>query len=407
MKSKISFLYSDKQEINIDDSIDYYKLTFKKIFYNKEQLILNKNNFKKINLDCNDATTEVICNISKNEITQILSYNGEKFNIIQKIDNEGTLPFYSIFDIIINYPNVQKTDINIEITNLLTSIVELNNFIIYETNITNISSITTNYFNIAPNRNDVINCLFKKNNKKDKLLLLCLASNPGETSLGQIDEITLENISITYNFKIMQTLKEEKILITDEENAIISSVYPTEIDFNKSDYYIISYETEHPERLTGIKLNKNSQSELECTNKIGVKECIITNDHFQESGDYYTYHDCSLGDKSISYEITTIKVNIKEKEEEQKETDKKGREGEKESKNNLAGIIVGSLFGGFAFIGLIIFLIWMYKNKWAKKKNIKDIDDIGNINDIDDEDEENLSPEDSEHIELREKLKKH
>ena len=186
-----------------------------------------------------------------------------------------------------------------------------------------------------------------------------MPNNPGETTLGQIDEITLKDINILYDFKISSIRKDDKITVSYIENTIITSVYPTEIDFNKQNSYTIIYETENPERLTGIKLNKDSSSELQCANKIGAKVCNVTNAHFQKSGNYYTYHDNSLGTKSISYEITTIKVIKKEREENENNSET----------SSYAGAIAGSVIGAIVLIGLIIFLIWMYKKKCAKNDN--------------------------------------
>ena len=357
LKSKNSFLYSDKQEINMDASTDSYTLRFEKKIYNKQQIELyNNNGLKKVILNCNEEETKVSCNIKKGVLTQILSYSGEQFYVSQIVDSEGILPIDSILGITFNYLNAPKTEINIQITNLLTPNVDYNNFIVYETNVEDIPIISTNIFNIAPNRNDATRCLFKKNNEKSKLLLLCFANTWGEITLGQIDEITLDNINILYNFKIAANQKDDKITVKYGQSAIITSVYPTEIDFNKKSSYTIIYETDSPELLTGIKLNKDS-SELQCTNKIGSKECIVTNEHFQKSGDYYTYHDNNLGTKSISYEITTIKVIIKEKEENDS------------GASSYAGVIAGSVIGGIILICLIILLIWMYKKKCANTGN--------------------------------------
>ena len=77
------------------------------------------------------------------------------------------------------------------------------------------------------------------------------------------------------------------------------------------------------------------------------------------SGDYYTYHDNSLGTKSISYEITTIKVIKKEREENENNSET----------SSYAGAIAGSVIGAIVLIGLIIFLIWMYKKKYTKTDN--------------------------------------
>jgi len=56
---------------------------------------------------------------------------------------------------------------------------------------------------------------------------------------------------------------------------------------------MIYYQTEYPERLTAIRLNKSSKAELICSNKNGLRECIVTKDHFTKSGLYNTYHNCT------------------------------------------------------------------------------------------------------------------
>ena len=360
LSSSISFLYSDKQKINLDDKIDSYKLSFKKELYNKEQLILFSDKLRNIKLDCTEKNEEIICDITKDKITQIISHKEEKCFISQITNSYEILPINSILVITFTYDNAPKKEINIEIMKLLTPFVDLDNFIVYETNITDISIITTDYFNIKQNTNDIMNCLFKKNSEKDddKLLLLCNAITPGKYTLGNIDEITLDDINILYNFKISKTQNDDEFVISSERDAIIYSVYPEEIDFNKKDSFIIIYETEYPERLTGIKLNNDSSSELECKNKKGVKECIVTQNHFEKSGDYYTYHDNSFGYKSISYEITTIKVTLKNK-----------SDSESKSEDNLAGILAGSIIGGLVVIALIILLIWYLKRRNDKEKN--------------------------------------
>ena len=45
-------------------------------------------------------------------------------------------------------------------------LVEKNSYIIFETNITNISKISTDYFKIETNKNEINNCLFKKTNNQ-------------------------------------------------------------------------------------------------------------------------------------------------------------------------------------------------------------------------------------------------
>ena len=82
LQSKISFLYSSEQTLDMVDSGDTYSLRFKKGFYNKEPLMLyDKNNLKKINLDCSERDTELYCEIKKDKMTLILSKSGERFYV--------------------------------------------------------------------------------------------------------------------------------------------------------------------------------------------------------------------------------------------------------------------------------------------------------------------------------------
>ena len=347
LNSSFAFLYNDKQVININDTNEY-QISFKKEIYNNELLILYKDGIKNIILDCKEKTTEIICTFKKDKILEILSYNLEEFYLYQLTETEGMLKFDNVFEIIFIYNNVNKKDIYLSINKLLTPKIQKNNFIVYETNITEASRITSDYFNIKQNTNGELKCLFKKNNEKDKLLLLCNADSSGTFSLGVINEINLYNINILYNFKISQTQNDETCIISQNEGIKILFVYPEELDFNYNNSYIINYKTDYPEKLKGIKLNNDSLNELECINKKGIKECIVPYNHFTKSGNYYTHYNYSLDYKLISYEISTIKIILKNEKD------------NNNSEENYAGIIAGSVIGGLIIIGIIIFFIIRY-----------------------------------------------
>ena len=291
----------------------------------------------------------------------------------------------SILGIIFNYPNPTKKEIKLEIEKLLTPIVDYNTFFIYETNITDIPIITTNLFNITTNSSKRITCLFKKNNNKDKLLLLCLATTIGEMTLGQIDEMTLDDINIIYNFTIAATYKEDRISVVNIGSSILLSVYPTEIDFNKKDSFNIIYETEYPQMFFRFILDKNASSpDLFCYDSIGAKVCTVYQSHFSKSGDYYTYYGNSLGELTISYELPTIKVILNEN---------RKNEGDNSS-SSYAGVIAGSIIGAIVLIALIILLIWCYKKKFAKNDN----------NDNENVEEKSTPLKDQHQVELKEKI---
>ena len=359
LSSNISFLYSDKQVININDKESKYILTLKKKIYNKEPLILYKgdNSIQSIYLNCTEETKEIKCTLQKNKLVEILSKNGDKYYLAQLSNSEGIITFNNVLDIIINYESITKKIININITNLLTTKVERNSFIVLETNNTdNIPAMITDYFSITPNRNEDMKCLFKKNSyeKGDKLYLLCKTEFAGEYQLD-ISENNLDDLNILYSFRIPETHISEVVTVSDNEGTKIFSVYPQSLDFTSNDNLIIKYQVENPEILTGIKLNINSTSELKCKNNNGIKECTVPKSHFNESGNYYTYYTNSFGDTVTSYEIPKIKIVL---------------DSNSGNSTNSVAIIVGCVVGGILLIAIIVLIV-----VYAKRKN-SDLDEF-------------------------------
>jgi hypothetical protein len=273
--------------------------------------------------------------------------------------------------------NIEKKDINLSITKLHTPSVDKNNYIVFETNINDVKIITTDYFTLNPNTitNNEWNCIFKKNTelKDDKLLLLCNADSSGNYTLN-IEGKTLKEINVLYNFNIIKTEISEPIVVSEKEGTKILSVYPDSLDFTSQDNLIIKYQTENPEKLTGIKLNKDSTTDLQCSDKKGYKECTVPQSHFKESGNYYTYYTNSLNNKVISYEIPKIKITLKKEgggntDGTDKETTTDSKSGGSQSKN-LVGIIVGSVAGGLVLIAAIVVIIIVIKKRKASSLTI-------------------------------------
>jgi hypothetical protein len=358
IKSEISFLYADKQEIDIVDSQGTYELVFKQYSRDNGPLYLYSDNIKSIVLDsCSSANDQLTCKVSKDNLLEILTYSGEIFSVGEKYDNNGIYKFNSVLDITIK-SQIAKQDIKLKIGKLLTDVVLKNEFIAYETNIDNTKAITSNYFYIDSGfSNEKKHCLFKKSTNQNKLLLLCDAKNSG--NLGKINYIEYDNVNALYNFIIEESENYDSYRVLSTEGTKVYSVYPLVLNFNNKDEYIIQYEADYPNNFNGIKLNNESDSELVCESKDGYKQCKVNANHFPSNGNYYTYHSIEQNTNDISYELPMINVILKENKNDSDNEDKN------ESETNI-GLIVGLSIGGFVILCLIIFLIWHY---YRKKSN--------------------------------------
>ena len=141
IKGNAPFLYSDIQEINVQKEKDEYNLKFKISTYNNELLVLadQKNNFSKIFLNnCQQKRKDLTCLIKKTQIEDMLVYNENEFQVSCLYDKYGELILYNAFPIKINYHNVTKDNITVEINKLKEKIFDINNFVTYETNVDSI-----------------------------------------------------------------------------------------------------------------------------------------------------------------------------------------------------------------------------------------------------------------------------
>ena len=216
----ISFLYSDKQEIIIEKGKDIYNLTFKQLSYDEKPLYLYKDDIKYTSLDnCTILYDELTCDIDKYQLYKILSYQGEKFCLGEKLDTEGLYIFNSVLDISFRFKDaITKREETVQIGKLLTPTVSKYEFIVYETNIKEITALTSDYFemsikskeneNLNNNDNEKLKCFFKKD-YFNSLLLFCEATKDGVYSLGQISPQNLENI----NIYIISLLKNQRMII--------------------------------------------------------------------------------------------------------------------------------------------------------------------------------------------------
>ena len=361
LESQISFIYSPKQDINIQDNITEYILEFKYLIYDSNPLYLYKHDMKSLRLNSCKRTDDVIrCYVKKDYLLDLLSYSGEIFYLAEKHESEGLIIFKSVLNITLKYKVTQKIML-MDLGMLLTPIVAKNEFVAYEIkgDIGVLTFFTSDYFYIQLENNNITKCIFKKHFNQTNSLLLCNATNDGNYSLGKIKFVYSYKSNIFYDFQLINAKNNEEFFVNNTGTKI-SSVSPLEIDFRVEKSFIIRYETENPELLNGIKLNINSSEELKCENKKYFKECLVEKSHFTESGYYYTYHTNHFGSKTISYEASPIKVTMPS----QNDNKNENKDDEKDY-----GLIIGvSIAAGIIVIFLIVFLIWHYR----RKKNQKD-----------------------------------
>ena len=327
----IPFIYSDKQIINLE-SEDILSFRFNYVSYSNENLFLFDNHFKSVNFDnClnNRNEKEIICQISNETLKNILSIPGEKLYLASTIRNYGKYIFESVEDIII-ISSINKKVQYVQITKLLNEIAELHSFIYYETNVTNIPNLTSNCFDIDFEDFSSF-CMFKKkpSKKEDLLLLICYANKTGNISFGRIETKELNNISIEYNFIITEGRNDENILVK-ENGGIIYEVYPETMDFTNDDSLTIKIGIYG--NLKGIRLNPNSENELDCSQYSGYLECIVLKSHFKNNkmGYYNIYYENNLNKSSIKYEAPLIYVILDKETEEEVESEEENEIGNDE-----------------------------------------------------------------------------
>ena len=199
----------------------------------------------------------------------------------QQIFNKikGLYSFESTGDIIIT-GNITKKDQYISITNLINKYTENNSFVYYETNVTNISEFTSNFFDIKFNNSNSLYLLKKRVVNNENLLLSCYINQIGKISFGKIENKILNDINIENNFWLLEGNNDE-IISVDGHGGYIFTVYPEIMNFKNK--HSISMKIGVEGDLKGIKLNKNSENELNCIKYINYLDCLVPRNHFDDN----------------------------------------------------------------------------------------------------------------------------
>ena len=321
---KIPFLYSQKQNIIIKENILSYKFEFYFDNYYNNLLYMHFGNSYIILDKCENNSKILTCMIDKNKLEEnlILDFDPNKntFALSAFIDDYsyGSITFNSVFGINIQYTEIPKEDIYLQVGNLLNKVSESDAVVAYRTNVTSILNMKTNRFILTfyDLLNDEIsegNCYFKKSDE-DSLLLLCDIIGNGYFYILEIDEvIILKNISYIYNFIIEpMDIDIYDVIRIDEYGSEVLLTYPQTLNFTLEDSFTIKYIMTSNYYSNKIKLNPDSDY-LDCIYNNGIQTCQVHMSHFmgKEDGYYYTHHLNHLNDLSIYYDSIPFNVVIR------------------------------------------------------------------------------------------------
>lgn len=369
-------LYSEKQNITVEDGKESYEIKFKINAYNNEKIYFLKRRSLITPLDnCNLENRELKCLISKSLLDETIEENGEYFRIAYYTKEESFRRFELVELFNVYYLNIIKEDIYVSINKLIENVGGQNSYIVYETNVTDIPKFSSHLkkarFNFNNGDNEVkFSCGFKKYDNYP-LFLFCAVSKEGNFTLSEIKEnINLTDINIKYNFIILPVKNNETVICGDLTSDSLEYVSPDVLDFTSTNSLVIDFTfNDNHLRIWNVTFNQNS-SYLQCEYSKYTLTCIVPKSHFKgkESGYYFLMHPNHLNNLSYLYEVSPIKVILPES-----ETDQDSEQVPNSNSSNNTLIIILSIIVGIIIIGLIIFLVFYCKKKKLNSDSIENI----------------------------------
>ena len=144
-------------------------------------------------LDCSQKNEELICLITRKQLDSMVRENELEFKVMYNSYITYSKQFPLIPTVKVIYNNVQKTDVFVLLTKLIENTSESSTTIAYETNVTNIDNVQTDYkyFSLDFNNNDsgtkAGQCSFRKYDDTP-LLVVCFVPGEGTNWLKEITE---------------------------------------------------------------------------------------------------------------------------------------------------------------------------------------------------------------------------
>lgn len=380
LDENIPFIYSNEQIINIEeDGKDSYEIKFKTFSYYHEKIFLNQDYIYIHLKNCNEKNNELICNIPRLllEETMEVSNRGYHFTYLPNPYIEETSLL--VPDIQIN-SYINKKNIYVGITKLLTNNIRFDSIIVYETNVTDISLIrnSLNSFRLGFNDNKVMRrCGFRKYDDAP-LLIVCFIDSKDKVetlSLEIKEPILLDNSSIKYNFLIQPFQSTEIIKIDSSkyDDLFILLSIPEVLDFTSKDNLTVEFIISESNKIISFTLN-NESSDLECENIEFIKKCIVPKTHFngKGSGYYFTYYKLDSSNEYIKdYLNHPFKVILPE-----------SNSSNSSNSSNNAGLIILIIIIIIIILIAIFLVFHFYRKRTSSDINKKDEKIMNFINQI-------------------------
>jgi hypothetical protein len=116
---QVPFIYADEQIIKIEEEKEFYELKFNISGYDNEILYLFSNGDYILLDKCSSYFNYLICQVSKEELEEPLSYNGQVFDLYSHDNSYDLYRIELVYNITIYDEIKQKQDIYVEITKLI------------------------------------------------------------------------------------------------------------------------------------------------------------------------------------------------------------------------------------------------------------------------------------------------
>jgi len=308
-EGSISFLYSKSQNFDIAEDTKTINMNFKIEVYNKEKLFLN-HDIGLFPIECGKESNELKCEVNKKDL-DIFS-NKKNIFLLFYLDTSGNSDYFRfVGDININYQDINKEDVYFKIVDLINPNAEVDSFINFETNATNLDKIKTKVFDLKILEGINSKCIFINHDKLNKLYLSCIIVGAGTYHIGTVQGFQLNDIHYKYNFIFGTQDINKDITITTSISYYVIYSYPKTLDFISTDSLTLYIFTPYANHLNNIRLNENGE-DLDCIDGELIKKCTVKKDHFKdrENGYYLIHHKNNEGKYVTNYEDFGINVII-------------------------------------------------------------------------------------------------